>query len=260
MNSGTIDVDVAITPYEVPSDWYDDRVCIVIDVIRASSTIVALFDQGCSHVYTAASIEEAKSLAASTGCLLGGERSGVRIPGFDFGNSPSELKNLNLRGEPVVLTTTNGTRAVEMSMAARSVLVGCFRNAKACCRVALRHAFRHKSKIGIVCAGKEERMALDDVYCAGYMLRTLQDVAHNVLQARFFSDAAQLALKLYEGNQEDIVSFLTNTASGLILQSLHEEYDISFCGTTNVSNVVPTLTERNPACFCSAYPDETEEK
>ena len=97
----------------------------------------------------------------SKGLLLGGERNGLTVKGFDFGNSPFELQRFTPDGRNAILTTTNGTKAVESVASAPAVLIGSFLNAKACCQTALKLAGKHHTDIGIICAGEKGGFVLD---------------------------------------------------------------------------------------------------
>jgi len=129
-------------------------VCIVIDVLRASSTIVTVFERGCERVVCAANIAEARRLHERLpDHLLCGESGGLPPPGFDYGNSPAEFSRLDLAGKSVILATTNGTRVLATFADAPAVLVGCLLN-----RAAVAHAAVHidgdlRADIAIVAAG-----------------------------------------------------------------------------------------------------------
>ncbi|HHY16481.1 MAG TPA: 2-phosphosulfolactate phosphatase, partial [Firmicutes bacterium] len=170
--SKRLTIDAALTPSDVHKSLLDS-ICIVVDVLRASSTIVTLLAKGCPYVYTVETISDAKSLAQSQGLFLVGERNGIPIEGFDFGNSPFELEEFAPEGKNAILTTTNGTKAVELVASAPAVLIGCFLNASAICRKALELAGKYSTGIGIVCAGRKGGFVLDDAFCAGYLVENL---------------------------------------------------------------------------------------
>ncbi len=104
------------------------KLCVVIDVLRASTTIVAALAAGCPEIIPVETPEEARRLARTKGLLLGGERNSLRPEGFDFGNSPLEYTPEKIKGRPIAFTTTNGTRAMETCRQARCVLLGAFVN------------------------------------------------------------------------------------------------------------------------------------
>jgi 2-phosphosulfolactate phosphatase len=152
-------VHVAFTPGEatrVPTG-------IVVDVLRATSTIVQAVDAGYGAIYCCAEVEEAQALREELGdAVLGGERGGDPLPGFDLGNSP--LEYLEPRAETLVLTTTNGTRAVVQAAAKCDlVLVGSMLNLRAVAAAAREHG----EDVEVVCAGLRGGYSEDDAYCAG---------------------------------------------------------------------------------------------
>ncbi len=171
--SKTLKIDVALAPRCVHAGLLD-QICIVVDVLRASSTVVTLLTKGAPKVYTVKTIGEARALGSSPDILLGGERQGMPIPGFDFGNSPSEIRKLDLGRKSAVITTSNGTKAVELVSSAPHVLIGCFLNLTACCRKALDLADADNTSVTVICAGKNDGFALDDAVCAGHLVKALQ--------------------------------------------------------------------------------------
>lgn len=145
---------------------------VVIDVLRASTTIVHALEAGAVEVIPCLEVDEARRVAADVGvgrAVLGGERHSVRIDGFELGNSPSEYTPCSVGGRSVVITTTNGTRAIIASRPARRVLVGAFVNVSAVCRQLL-----DEEKVSLVCAGTRGQVSRDDVLFAGLVVDWLQ--------------------------------------------------------------------------------------
>lgn len=194
---------------------------IVVDVLRATSTIAQALASGYRRVLCVAEIDEARALRTSTeSALVGGERDAIRIEGFDVGASPREF--LEARAETLILSTTNGTRTI-LAAAARSeeVVLGSLLNLDAVAR----YARQRGSDVAILCAGFKGQFALDDAYCAGRIVQLLEadrsDAAIAAdLVARAFPDAlAGLNARTYG-------------PPGL-------EEDIAFCARENVLDVVP---------------------
>ncbi len=232
-------IDVALVPQQA-DDW-DDRVCIVVDVIRASTTLVTLFERGMETVYVAAEVDEARHLARQQHTLLMGERGGVALPGFDYGNSPVAVADMNFRGQQAVLTTSNGTAALQRVAGAQAVLVGALRNATVCCEAALVLAEQHETDIGIACAGKGRRFVLDDAVCVGVLVETLvQLTEHSEL-----TDAAQAARRLPRAYPDILTPFRASGSGRHLLRIDHGE-DIAFCARQDVSRVVPVLQPELP--------------
>ena len=212
-------VHVAFTPEEAA----EAPIGIVVDVIRATSTIAQALAAGYERVLCAAEIEEARSLRRELpDSVVGGERTAVRIEGFDVGASPREF--LQPRAGTLILSTTNGTRAI-LSAAARceEVLLGSLLNLGAVTRVAAGRG----EDVAVICAGFKGSFALDDAYCAG---RIVQLVGGAPTDAAI---AAALVAASYP-NALDGLNARTYGPPGL-------EEDIAFCARENVLDVVPRL-------------------
>jgi 2-phosphosulfolactate phosphatase len=220
-------VDVAFTSAEtlrVP-------IAIVVDVLRATSTIVQALDAGYRRVFCCAEVEEARALREDLiSAVIAGERGGQAIPGFDLGNSPSEF--VRPLGEQLVLTTTNGTRAVvTAATACDAVLIGSLLNLNAVAAAAAELA----EDATVVCAGVDGVFTLDDAYCAGRIVQALGGTR---------TDAAEAAVRVAD-------SFPTAEEGLRAAQNPRQEgldEDIAWCAQENVSAVVPRfLGMRGPA-------------
>jgi 2-phosphosulfolactate phosphatase len=217
-----VHVHVAFTPEETAAA----PVGIVVDVIRASSTIAQALSAGYERVLCCAEIEDARALRAEIDdAVVGGERDAVRIEGFDVGASPREF--LRPRARTLILSTTNGTRAI-LAAASRcdEVLIGSLLNLGALVNLVL----AREEDVAILCAGFKSTFALDDAYCAGRIVERL---------AGDDSDAA-LAAALVARAFPDAVAGLnarTYGPPGL-------EDDIAFCAQEDLVDVVPRLAGR----------------
>lgn len=147
-------------------------VAVVIDVLRASTTIVTALAEGAAFVLPTASVAEARQQRDQlpSGTLLGGERGGVRIAGFDLGNSPAEYTPLSVAGRGVVITTTNGTAALARCAAASERLIGCLVNRAAVAAAAVELAAAGSGQIHLVCAGTDGEVTDEDLIGAGGIL------------------------------------------------------------------------------------------
>ena len=216
-------VHVAFTPDEAAAA----PTGIVIDVIRATSTICQALDAGYERVWCAAEVEDARALGGPE-VTLGGERQGVRIEGFDLGNSPSEY--VEPRTPTLALSTTNGTRAI-VTAAARCdrVLIASLLNLAAVTTAAAAHG----EDVAVFCAGVRGAFALDDAYVAGR-------VAEGLGWER--SDAAEAAVRLARsyGSAEEVFR-ASRSGRDLIEHGPVLEADISRCARESVLDVVPRL-------------------
>jgi len=212
-------VHVAFTPAEAERA----PTAIVVDVLRATSTIAQALASGYRRVLCCAEVGEARELRARLGeAVLAGERKAVAIPGFDLGNSPREFTEP--LGETLVLTTTNGTQAILAAAAsAETVLVGSILNLDAVAAAA-----RGEEDVDIVCAGLQGRFTIDDAYCAGR-------IAELVGGER--TDAAEAAVRLARSfaSAEEGLRACSNPLHAGISE------DIAWCARESVLAVVPRL-------------------
>lgn len=218
-------VDVVFTPDEAGSA----PTGVVIDVIRATSTICQALASGYSRVFCTAEVEDALALREALGeGVLGGERKAVRIAGFDLGNSPREY--LEPAGETLILSTTNGTRAVvAAARRCERVLIASLLNLSA----VVAAVGRHGEDALVVCAGVQGRPNLDDTYVAGRIVELLGWQR---------ADAAEAAARLvgtWSGAEE---AFRASRSGRNLLENAPElDEDIPFCARESVVGVVPRL-------------------
>src|SRR5436305_13870545 len=214
----TVRVHVAFTPAEEAAA----PVGIVVDVLRATSTIAQALAAGYRRVLCCAEVEQARALRASlSGSIVGGERNAVRIEGFDVGASPREF--LEPRAETLILSTTNGTRAIlETAGRCEQVVLGSLLNLSAVAQAAA------GGDVVVVCAGFQGAFALDDVYCAGRIVQLLGiERTDAAIGAALLAQALPTSL--------DGLNARTYGPPGL-------EDDIAFCAREDVLDDVPRYT------------------
>jgi 2-phosphosulfolactate phosphatase len=221
---------------------------VVVDVLRATSTMVEALSNGARAVFPVATADDAARIAASIGrdsVLLCGERKGLPIEGFDMGNSPVEFTADRVDALSLVMTTSNGTRAL-LAVAERSagsdddgagILAGSFLNLSATARALVDGV--GPDAAAIVCAGREGRFGLDDALCAGALIRAVEKTgAEPVL-----NDAGEAARSLV-GRVQDFGTALEETAAGRQLQGIDLADDITFCSQMDRTEVVPRFRDR----------------
>jgi 2-phosphosulfolactate phosphatase len=212
------------------------QVCLVVDVIRASSSLVTIVERGASRVLIAGDVASARQAAASwDNVVLAGEEEGLAPAGFDYGNSPVELARAALRGRPVVFVTTNGTVAIRAVKGAGAVLVAAMRNGEAVCREAWQESTARGDDLAIVCAGREGAFSVDDAYCAGSLVDALLHYGSADL-----TDGAIAALRLYRSEPDTLAMFSQSAAARNVVR-LGLPDDVAYCAQRNVSDVVPRL-------------------
>jgi len=251
-------VDVALQPQLV--DPADPGVLIVIDQIRASTTITTLIDAGCENVFLAGDPDTARVVASETGCLLAGEVRAVKPPDFDLDNSPAELVGVDLRGRSVVLSTTNGTAVISGLRRVGPVLVGCIRNATAVAAAAhaLATAGEGNGTIRIVCAGREGSFVLDDAVAAGLIAGRLSEAAARTGTGAVLTDAAKAAVLLRQ-SWPSLRDALEASDGGATLHRIGAPRDIAFCAEEDRTSTVPVVRydgRMRAVAFASAEPRE----
>ena len=234
---------------------------MVLDVLRASSTVVTLLDHGAAPLYVAGTVDAARALAARlpTRPLLCGEVGGLPPAGFDGGNSPTELAAQAIAGRAVVLATSNGTRALAALAAAPAVLVGCFLNAAAVAASARAAALARRGGVAVVCAGDEggSRFSLEDAVAAGCVVERLQALA---LEATLeLDDGALAAWRLYRSYtaaappDEAAARAFAESWHGRELARLGFTADLAYCARVDASRVVPRLIHHGDALALHAF-------
>lgn len=220
---------------------FGGKTAVVIDVLRATSVITTALENGAIEVIPVKTIEEAESLYsqcdAST-TLRGGERNALKIEGFDLGNSPLEYKINVVENKTVILTTTNGTNAINNVKSADEVVLACFRNAAAVADHIVRLSHRGCHDIIIVCAGTEGRFSLDDGLCAGMLIESLRQKTEVKTD-----DLGSLLSCFYTQNKDSFREALSGCLHLNRLISLGFEDDVRFCLEANTVAMVPACRE-----------------
>ncbi|HUZ78271.1 MAG TPA: 2-phosphosulfolactate phosphatase [Chloroflexota bacterium] len=236
-------LDVAFLPVEVGQR--PRSAAVVIDVLRASSSIITLFDRGCASIGVADSVNAARAAAATFAArgqavpLLCGEVGGLAPYGFDYGNSPSEFAGLDLAGRHVVMATTNGTRALHAAAEAGATLVGALLNANAVVRRAL-ELVAQLDEVLLVCSGRAGRFVLDDAVTAGYLCHVLLSEAKVRGLPVNQSNSAIAAYRLYH-SFPNLLAALNESDSARALHSIRLGGDVAYCARASLSKTVPEL-------------------
>jgi 2-phosphosulfolactate phosphatase len=224
-------VDVAVLPGLVPMPI--DGVAVVFDVLRATTTMAALLDAGASGIRAVGEIVRARELKnADPGLLLAGERGGVPPAGFDMGNSPVRIDHLVLAGRVVVMTTTNGTKAVERASAARACLMGSLINLDA-----LAERLRDFGQdVVLICSGTDGGRSDEDELAAGMLVERLR--GWSATEAA--EDAADRATGSV-GVSGGIAAAVGRSWHARRLVEMGYGEDVTFCSRLSITRTVPTL-------------------
>ncbi len=225
-------IDVVLSPPEIdllPQRNLRDTTCVIFDVLRATSSIVTALANGAREIFPVRTIEEALALKAQTpDALLGGERNGDRIEGFDLGNSPLEYRDL--KSPRIITTTTNGTIALRACEHAREVLVGALLNMNA---LVSRLKSGAPENVLLVCAGTFRELALEDVLAAGMLCSNLPGAE--------LSDPARVACALFEKHRHDALACLRESRNGGVLLAKGREEELRWCAQVSVFDVVGVM-------------------
>jgi 2-phosphosulfolactate phosphatase len=225
-------IDVALCPSEIrrfESIDLSETTAVVFDVLRATSTMITGLEHGVERFFPVETVEAARALKIQDpSLLLAGERGGLSLEGFDLGNSPAEFKEI--RGNRVVLTTTNGTVALHRVRRAKRVYVGALLNLDSLAQVLDREG---ATGVLIVCSGTGEDFALEDAVAAGGLVDRL---SHNSL-----SDAAVLVKSLYREASSDLLSYLRQSRNGRSLAGIGKAKDVEECARLSVTQTVGVM-------------------
>lgn len=230
---------VHLSPALVAPERLAGGVAVVLDVLRATTTMIHALAAGCDCIRPCGTVEEAREVAdylRAGKSLLCGEREGMMVPGFDAGNSPREFTCARCKGQTIVLTTSNGTRALLHATQAERVLIGGFVNYSAVCEQ-LKAEMR---PIHVLCAGEAGGVALEDTLLAGAIVDYL--VALPEVQV---DDGARLAWDCFEHHGRHLEEAMRLSSGGARLQLLGYDEDIRACGRVDVYHLVPEL-RRDP--------------
>ncbi|CDF59071.1 2-phosphosulfolactate phosphatase [Thermobrachium celere] len=202
---------------------------VVIDVLRATSVITTALYNGCLEVVPVLEVHEALSLKGEN-VILGGERKGLKIEGFDFSNSPLEYTKDKVEGKRLIFTTTNGTKAIVRSRYSDEIFIGCMLNAK----FLADYIVKLGKDISIVCAGTNGIFSMDDFLCAGKIIYEI-----NKLTKVNMSDFSSLAYLTYIKNKDNVFDYLKYASHYRYMLSIGLEEDIKYCFQEDILDTIP---------------------
>ncbi|HET7239683.1 MAG TPA: 2-phosphosulfolactate phosphatase [Gemmatimonadales bacterium] len=236
-------LDVVFTPAGLTSQEVQGRTVFVIDILRATTTMCAALHSGARALIPVTATEEALRLAQTIGSadvLLAGERQAVRIPGFHLGNSPLEMTETAVRAKTLIVTTTNGTKALLACQAAAAVYPACAGNLSLAAEK-VRETIAEGRRALIVCAGREGAFSLDDAYAAG---RLVAAALGDRRRRPGLNDAAVAALDLVRRYGDDWDRPLRRSRAGRELLRLGFGDDIAAASRVDAYPVLPHFHER----------------
>lgn len=216
-------VEVCLSPVSLGLYDFSDKIVVVVDIFRASATIITALAHGASRIRAVSTIEEAFELQGR-GYLAAGERGGRKVEGFDLGNSPLDYVQSVVTQKAIALTTTNGTQSINASRDAKALAIGSFLNISALAR----YLKSSEASIMILCAGWKGFVNLEDTLFAGALISELGD--------RYMadSDSSKLALEIYLRHRHDMLSFLRDSDHARRLIRIGYEKDLAYCLTRDL--------------------------
>jgi 2-phosphosulfolactate phosphatase len=227
-------VEVCHTPSDYAYFKNRFEIVVVIDVLRATSAICAAIDNGVKAIIPVPTVEEAISYQKK-GYLVGAERKGQIVEGFDFGNSPFSYMTEDCKDKEIVLTTTNGTISIEVSKDAENVVIGSLLNLDYLCNWLI----KSNKNVVCLCSGWQDKFNLEDTICAGAIVEKLI----NSGKYTFEEDATIAAQSLFQAAKRNPFTFLKASSHRRRLRKLNLNKDIKYCLTPNQTNVIPILKD-----------------
>lgn len=235
--------DVALLPAAAES--LEGTTVIVVDVLRATTTIVSALSNGAKEVFPQPSVDAARVAhqKIGAGSVMGGERGGKIVDGFQHGNSPLEYTSEAIKGRTLILATTNGTVAMEACRAADRVLVGAMVNVDA-----VAEAVYSSKRVCVMCSGTDRIITSEDVCFAGLLLqRVIQKRTEKGLPEAFLTDAAHIALDHWQSIQTKVAAgkpladFFRTARGGVNLVRIGHDADVAFAANIDTFQSVPEL-------------------
>ena len=212
-------------------------VVVIIDVLRATSTIATALYNGAKEIIPVDSVNECIRIGRQIEAITAGERDGKVAEGLQYGNSPFEYPQSFIGGKTLVLTTTNGTKLLHMALhnGAYEIITGAFSNLDAVCN----HLIKQNKPVLLACAAWKDRVNIEDTLFAGAVINKIKE--HFSINC----DASQIALGMYQEASDDLYEYMKSKEASHYkrLTSFGLEKDIRHCLTNNTANVLPLYKE-----------------
>lgn len=221
-------VDVCLTHQDFDNYDHKGKIVVVIDVLRATSTINTLLFLGANHVKPVGSLEECKVLKEDDYIIMA-ERMGKKVEGFDYGNSPTKFKEENIKGRKVAIATSNGSKAIIKSEGSKRTILCSFLNIESVINLIK----KYESDVLLLCSGWLGKTNLEDTLCAGGIVSGLDNF-------EIESDTALMAKALHN-NTDDILETMKLSSHAKRLSGYDNKVDIEFCSRVNTQPIVPIL-------------------
>lgn len=227
-------VEVCFSPCDFHQYEEGFDLIVVIDVLRATSAICTAIENGIKGIIPVSSLEEAREYQKK-GYIVAAERNGAVVEGFDLGNSPYSYMNPELKGKTVVLTTTNGTKAIRIAEEKKTVVIGSLNNLDSLCK----WLTKQERDVLVLASGWKDKFNLEDTICGGAITDIL------ISTGKFYSDEdSSVAAKfIYRSAKENMFSYLKASSHRRRLRKLDLNADVSYCLTPNNLTAIPILKD-----------------
>lgn len=226
-------VEVCFSP-ALYSLYHDDqKTVVIIDVLRATTSICAALAAGAEKILPVASVEDARQ-AKQQGYIVAAERDGKVLDFADFGNSPDLFTPERVGGKAIAYSTTNGTQAIAMVSSVRNVLIGAFSNLSALSH----YLIQHPQPVLLLCSGWKNRFNLEDTLCAGA-------IAQKLLWSGVYAtncDSTHAAIDLWQLAKNDLMKYLEKASHRHRLKTIVDEKIIEYCLQIDVTDVIPRVS------------------
>lgn len=227
-------INVLFSPVAADELYFAGKTSVAIDVLRATSTIVAALQNGAKEIIPVAAVEFAVKVSGGMfggQTLLGGERNTKKIEGFALGNSPLEYTEEIVSGKSIILYTTNGTKAITKAKFSETLVTCSFNNISAISSFLI----GLNKDVEIICAGKSNNFSMEDTACAGKLLSEMLKNKEDIE----LSDSARASIALSKSFGKNILKMLKETEHGQLLLENGFEEDLKYCSKLNNSEAIP---------------------
>ncbi|MCX6185847.1 MAG: 2-phosphosulfolactate phosphatase [Bacteroidetes bacterium] len=226
-------IEVVFTPALLPLYEAKGKIVVVIDILRATSTMCVAFQTGVKRILPVSSVEECK-IFKDFDFIISAERNAVKVEGFDMGNSPFEYQNPLLAGKSIAFTTTNGTKAIKLSqkMEASQIVIGSFLNIDVLCDWLI----NQNQSVILLCSGWKDKYNIEDTLFAGAVLNQIKQ--YYIIEC----DAALSSEILYETSKNDIENIVRKSSHSKRFTLLNSQTDdVKFCLQKNLTPILPLM-------------------
>ncbi len=227
-------INVLLSPLNADDLYFTNKTTVVIDVLRASTTITSAIANGAKEVIPVDSIEFAMKVSGNAfggQTILAGERNTKKIEGFTLGNSPLEFDSENVSGKSIILFTTNGTKAIVRAKFSENLLICSFNNLQAISE----HLLELNNDVNILCAGSSGMFCIEDTVCAGMLIKSIEKLDRKIE----ITDAGKASIILSNNFGSSTINVLKESEHGQRLIDNGFEADVEYCANFNTTDVIP---------------------